>query len=863
MLRRVSDSLSLLTVFFVLSIIGFLSGLTTYGGFQSGMGLIGSILGLVGIRKLKSVLSEMLGEDQEEEVESPRFTRERVSEPVAEQREPAREEPKPKREKPKRSEPLIQIDWEQWVGQKLLQKVGILIVLIGMIVFLKYSFDNKWIDELGRVALSVIGGIALLVCGEVFHKRYQQWSQAFTGGGLALMYLTIWVAHVFYASAIAAKYGIVIPASLALVLYSAVTFVGAIASVRYKSEIIAWFTVLGGYLTPFLIDAPTTDPTSLIIYLAILAGGILLLAWHQKWKHLNLAAFALTNFYLFTAVYTVVPEFGDMQQVITASGFFLLFNIVPLLNQFRLKLAAENEDLTLIVANGVAVFLPVVDAVGGWQSGYVGFVCLVLAAFYLLFSAAALQKRGQDDRLVNTYLVGTVLLVAGALLAELEREWVAAGWAPLSALLVFMSSRLQRKGPWFCSVALLVGSLFFLMANLPLHTPKTEELWHPFTSNWALQSYAVFVSVLGWIQFTKKLPKTLVQEDGMESLKFLLHAIVAALVFAAVTFEATRLDFTVDLIWTAAYIGLGVVAIALFFLTENIVWFITALAVQIISILFIFVYGESSGMIFFSDDPLRPFLHPWGYLSVLALLATVSMMYVSKVKPVKLIEKVPMNALFIGIALAQVWVHVSVEIANMSEAMGWSYLFYDRVLSGWWIVFALGALVLGVFKDKQVWRFAGVALLALPFIRNHFFIVGGDDRMAETILWTALSLGVAITGAKHRYKEMLTGGILLLAGAAAIDMLSHLGDNTAGLLRSSWWALAGLATMVGGFIEREKNLRQVAMLIFGATALKLLLVDFNGLATPVRIGASIATGLLMIGASYLYQRFDTSPKSSK
>ena len=92
-------------------------------------------------------------------------------------------------------------------------------------------------------------------------------------------------------------------------------------------------------------------------------------------------------------------------------------------------------------------------------------------------------------------------------------------------------------------------------------------------------------------------------------------------------------------------------------------------------------------------------------------------------------------------------------------------------------------------------------------------------------------------------------------------MISHLGGFSAGLFRSSWWALAGLATMTAGFVEREKKLRQLAMLIFGATALKLLLVDFNGLETPVRIGASIVTGLLMIGASYLYQRFDEATAS--
>ncbi len=50
--------------------------------------------------------------------------------------------------------------------------------------------------------------------------------------------------------------------------------------------------------------------------------------------------------------------------------------------------------------------------------------------------------------------------------------------------------------------------------------------------------------------------------------------------------------------------------------------------------------------------------------------------------------------------------------------------------------------------------------------------------------------------------------------------------------------------------------------MFAVTAGKLLLIDFNGLDTPIRVAASVGIGLLMIFASYLYQRFgqSSSPK---
>jgi len=860
---RVSDALTML--FISMWVIAFGSLLGLFGG-NGGFGvvLIGSLFGIIGIHGLRGALRLVAPEESEEvlEQEAPReklahTVREVAPAPVAQRHT---EERTPK-EKKKPAEPLIQIDWEEWVGKKLLQKAGILIVLIGMLVLLKYSFDNRWIDELGRVFLSVLGASVLMVCGEYFHKKYPQWSHAFTGGGLALLYLTVWVAHVFYDTALATKYGIVIPASLALVLYSAITVVGAIAAIRYKAQIIAWFTVLGGYLTPILIDSVTPDFTALTIYLVILAGGMLLLAWHQKWKHLNTAAFVLTNFYLFSSIYLADTAFSDIRQVLTASGFFLLFNCIPLLHQFRLKLKADGEDLGIIILNGLAVFFPVVDALGGWGGNYVGLVCLILAAFYLLFAGAALHNRSDDDALVNTFIVGSIVLIAGAMFAEMEREWVALGWAPLSALVMAMCTRVQRRGPWVMSLLLLAGSLFFLVLNMPVFTATAESLWHPFTSDWSIQSYVVFASVIAWIALSKKLPQSLVPANDKPVLINTLHIIVAAILVIAVTFEATRLDFVVDLPWTAAFVGLSVAAILIFLFTENLVWFATAFLVQIFVLLFIFVLGDTSGMTLHHEEAIRPFLHPWGLLSLCALLGTGAMIAVAKVKRGTYVSTVPMHVLFIALAMAQVWVHVSVEITNLATANEWTSIFYERALSTWWVLYAAVVLGIGMQKKNEKLRQVGMVLLFIPFLYNHAAIVDGGSRMPETMVWTGLALITAIVGSKKKFKEMFMGGLLLIGLAAGIDMLAHLGDNSAGLLRSIWWALAGLATMIAGFQTREKQLRQLSMVIFGATVLKLLFIDFSELETPVRIGASIVTGLLLIGASYLYQRFDTSSSS--
>jgi uncharacterized membrane protein YjfL (UPF0719 family) len=179
---------------------------------------------------------------------------------------------------------------------------------------------------------------------------------------------------------------------------------------------------------------------------------------------------------------------------------------------------------------------------------------------------------------------------------------------------------------------------------------------------------------------------------------------------------------------------------------------------------------------------------------------------------------------------------------------------YNRALSAWWLLF--GAFIARVAWTPQ-WRNAAVLLLALPFVKDAFRIMEGDATMLDTIAWTLLSLGTASYGAFARRRELLVAGAVGLLGTGAADMLTHLSHNDAGLLRSVWWAVAGLLSMIAGFACRDKLLRQVSLAIFAATVAKLLFVDFSLLETPVRIVASIATGLLLIGASYLYQRYGT------
>ena len=73
------------------------------------------------------------------------------------------------------------------------------------------------------------------------------------------------------------------------------------------------------------------------------------------------------------------------------------------------------------------------------------------------------------------------------------------------------------------------------------------------------------------------------------------------------------------------------------------------------------------------------------------------------------------------------------------------------------------------------------------------------------------------------------------------------------LLTATWAAYATALTAVG-IKRRYIPIRYLAIVVFAITVLKVFIVDFSQLDSVYRIVSSMALGLLLMGASYLYQR---------
>ena len=73
---------------------------------------------------------------------------------------------------------------------------------------------------------------------------------------------------------------------------------------------------------------------------------------------------------------------------------------------------------------------------------------------------------------------------------------------------------------------------------------------------------------------------------------------------------------------------------------------------------------------------------------------------------------------------------------------------------------------------------------------------------------------------------------------------------------------SGLTLIMAGIAGKLSFVRKMGILLLLASVAKILLIDLTGLETVWRIVVFLATGTVLVTASYLYQRF-VVPKSAK
>lgn len=85
-------------------------------------------------------------------------------------------------------------DIEKFIGENLINKIGILILVLGISFFVKYAIDKNWINEPARVGIGILCGALIMGVAHRLKKNYKAFSSVFVAGAISIFYFTIGIA---------------------------------------------------------------------------------------------------------------------------------------------------------------------------------------------------------------------------------------------------------------------------------------------------------------------------------------------------------------------------------------------------------------------------------------------------------------------------------------------------------------------------------------------------------------------------------------------------------------------------------------------------------------------------------------------
>jgi uncharacterized membrane protein len=297
--------------------------------------------------------------------------------------------------------------------------VGVIAIVVGVSYFVKLAFDNAWITEAARVAIGAVAGSVLIYAGVRFaRKDYRLYGQMITGGGIAILYVSIYGAFNFYN---------LIPQPVAFALMCAVTVAAAWLAVQQHSQGLALMAVGGGFATPFLMATGRDAQIALFTYDAILVAGTMYLARRREWPALNLVSYVgtLLTFVGWAASFYTAEKFLSTEMILTVfCGMFL----------FILR---ENRRSTGPVALLVQLVLwtaPVLYYLASLAILYEHSIPMLVYLILLSLAGAAIARQVDSSVIRLVAWVAVEVPLAAWLSGHLVPSWLIAGLAIVAGI---------------------------------------------------------------------------------------------------------------------------------------------------------------------------------------------------------------------------------------------------------------------------------------------------------------------------------------------------------------------------------------------------------------------------------------------
>ena len=383
-------------------------------------------------------------------------------------------------------------------GGNLVVRVGVLVLLVGVVLLLRLLSEYIEISIAAKLMAIGIAGLALAALGLKLTAKRFSYGITLQGAGLATAYLTTFFAYSVYQIIPS------IPSFIGLGLLSAITIALA---VRQNAFPLALLALSGGFFAPILTSEDTGSLVVLFSYYLLLNVTIAIIAHYRPWKILNLlgvtVTFGLAYYWGISENLSTVIETQRWSLVLLVTLHLLLYLFVVI--RYAQQIIAYNtlNEKDVIHTDSADNVKPL-DNVPKGKNSYVfpidtGLLFSVPILAFGLFSA--LLDDIPNALTIASAILATIYLGLGwlfvqrsqryALITEgmlalgfgflalviplaLDAEWIAFGWSVQGLALVWFGRRSLRA--WsvlfglllqLLSIAMLMIKVFFAIQDYP------------------------------------------------------------------------------------------------------------------------------------------------------------------------------------------------------------------------------------------------------------------------------------------------------------------------------------------------------------------------------------------------------------
>ena len=642
------------------------------------------------------------------------------------------------------------------IGITVALVVGVITVIVGVGFFLRYIIENMTFPPIARVSLVAAGGFVALIIGEVTRRRdYGIVAKGMTALGFALLYAAVFSGNKVY---------LLIDTPWAFAAAIAITAAAMLYAVGLNEVLIAFLSLLGGYLSPILIVTEQVLAIQLFGYVLILSLGAMAAAAFRRWRAVNWMAFVGT-FILYTLWF---EDFYYSEQMATALLWLGIFGgmylLLPIFHGLVKKLTARAEDVGLVVANSIVVFYYLWQILYSDYQRELALATAALGAAHLVIMIAARLRCVDDVKLQSALgVLGSAFITAAIPLYFARLQPVLIGWAIEAVVLTFIAIRYQSL--WTRAISMIVAGLATagLFYHLPLHnSAEFRFILNESFVTWIFVSLVIMACHALW----RFIPQGEKDETGplLAQVYFVWGGFLLAIGCLLEWYAHCR--WQIDL--TRASVGeanfmLGVIVIGIVIVLSFVVRPIPPVGtlVQTIGALLALIGAVYTAHVMtevynqtFSIFANIPFIIALLYVATVLIVG-----WLMKRKDDTGISRPKFSMLLILTSLILLWVLISEQI--------YKFWRFREIVSNWrfsaemymsvaWAIYAAVLLVLGfVFRTRGV-RYLSMAIFAV--LLGKIFIVDTATLRTEYRIAAFLTTGLVLVGVSFLYQFLKKKG---------------------------------------------------------------------------------------------------------